>query len=76
MTAHPCPALRAHLLEADILPSRRWVECAKCIEHKSLDDGNTDAQEWAADHTRLYAGHDRYRIVSQVGFILAPTVAP
>lgn len=61
---------------ADTLPSRRWVECAKCIEHKSLDDGNTDVQERAADHTRLYMEHDRYRIVSQVGFSLAPAAAP
>ncbi|WP_405814769.1 hypothetical protein OG241_09570 [Streptomyces sp. NBC_01390] len=76
MTTDSCPALRARLLEADTLLSRRWVECVKCIERKSFDDGNTDVQEWAADHTRLYAGHDRYRIVSQVGLILAPTMAP
>ncbi|MDQ0936003.1 hypothetical protein [Streptomyces turgidiscabies] len=67
---------RRHSGDGSPLPSRRWVECAKWIEHKSLDDGNTDAQEWAADHMRLYVGHDRYRIVSQVGFSLAPTAAP
>lgn len=75
MTADPFPDLRAHL-ETDALPSRRWVECANCIEHKSLDDGNTNAQEWAAGHTYLYPGHVRYRIVSQVGFSLIPTAVP
>ena len=53
------------------LPSRRWVECANCVEHLSLGDGNADAQEWAVDHTSLHPGHVRYRIVSQVGFSLA-----
>ncbi|WP_443060587.1 DUF7848 domain-containing protein [Streptomyces sp. NBC_00459] len=50
------------------------MECADCIENKSLDDGRTDPQEWAVGHVLLYPGHKRYRIVSQVGFSLNPLV--
>lgn len=75
MTTDPFPDFRAHL-ETDVVPSRQWVECANCIEHKSLDDGDADAQGWAAGHTYLHPGHVRYRIVSQVGFSLTPTAVP
>lgn len=73
MNTDPFPDLFAHL-EISALPSRRWVECADCIENKSLDDGRTDPQEWAVGHVLLYPGHKRYRIVSQVGFSLNPLV--
>ncbi|MBW8735929.1 MAG: hypothetical protein JF621_01930 [Streptomyces turgidiscabies] len=75
MTVEPFPDLFAHL-KVEALPSRRWVECASCIENKSLDNGNTDPQEWAVGHLLLHPDHARYRIVSQVGFRLDPTTAP
>lgn len=75
MTADPFPDLWSHL-EISALPSRKWVECADCIENKSIDDGATDPQEWAVRHTQLLPWHTRFRIVSQVGFSVEPTAAP
>ncbi|WP_055525586.1 hypothetical protein [Streptomyces graminilatus] len=71
MTTEPFPRLWPSV-EVAALPSRRWVECANCIENTSLDDGRTDPQEWAVRHAALHPHHVRYRVVSQVGFCLDP----
>lgn len=75
MTTEPFPDLWSSL-GISALPSRRWVECADCIESRSVDDGGTDPQAWAVGHVVLHPEHVRFRIVSQVGFRLDSASAP
>ncbi|MFF3140837.1 hypothetical protein ACFVRU_03635 [Streptomyces sp. NPDC057927] len=74
MNTDPFPEVHARL-EIDSLPSRRWIECVACVEHKALDDGS-NGEEFAREHLAERPWHTRYRIVSQVGFRFVPTVEP
>ncbi|MET8960951.1 hypothetical protein ABZX69_15925 [Streptomyces sp. NPDC004074] len=54
-------------ISVDDLPSRRWVECASCIESQDIEH-TSDAEEWVALHLKKNPKHDRYRIVRQTGW--------
>lgn len=62
-------------LELDKLPFRRWVECASCVEFTDIDHTD-EAEEWTKNHHRQNPAHDRFRVVRQTGWRIAPSGDP
>ncbi|MEU0813077.1 hypothetical protein [Streptomyces mirabilis] len=74
LESYTYPEVRTRL-ELDKLPFRRWVECASCVEFKDIDHTD-EAEEWAKDHNRQNRAHDRFRVVRQTGWRIAPGGEP
>ncbi|MFF3312539.1 hypothetical protein [Streptomyces sp. NPDC002952] len=67
----PYPVLRPDV-EIGALPTRKWVECADCIDFK--DAADEQAREWAEEHAAA-RGHRRYRVVESTNFHVVPPPA-
>jgi hypothetical protein len=58
------------------LPGYKWVECAKCLDHK-LTRSDEEVAEWSAAHREERPGHDRFRTVEQTEWrFVAPEISP
>lgn len=66
--AYPEVSTRATI---DDLPTRRWVECASCIDWQDIEH-TSEAEVWTEEHLRRNPSHDRFRILRQTGWRLVP----
>ena len=66
ITSYAFPTLDGPL-DTAALPAQRWVECTSCMEN-ALSKSDADAEVFAEDHMRSAPHHDRFRVVTQVGF--------